>query len=245
MNHWIRQDRGPVTILSLNRPPINTLDRESLDELTGIVDELDADKESRVIVITGAITGVFCSGGDLKYWRHIRDAGEVSRAGSDVFERIERLSKPTLAAINGHVVGDGLALALACDLRIAADSASFRLPEVAYGFIPGWGLIHRLVAVAGRANAAELLLAGKPAGAVKARSMGLISETVAPDELMDRAVDRALELATRSPAALRAAKCALLGDDETKCFESVWGGTEWHTGIDALLSKRIPVYGSE
>lgn len=245
MNAWSRHRDGPVSIVTLNRPPINTLDRTDLHELAEIVDELDHDRETRVVVITGGIEGIFCSGGDLKYWRHVQDAREVSRAGSEVFSRIERLSKPTLAAVNGHVIGDGLALALSCDFRIAAETAVFRLPEVACGFIPGWGLIHRLVAVVGRTHASEVLLTSRPVGPVEARMMGLINEVVPPERIQDRARERARKLAVLSPSALKAAKWALLGGDEVECFETVWGGPDWRTGIDALLDKRVPVFVSD
>ena len=113
MGAWIQDRGGAVIHLTLTRPPINALDKKSLDELAQIVSEWETDREARAVVITGGIEGIFCAGGDLTYWRTIRDAREVSRAGREVFARIERLSKPTLAAINGHVIGDGLALALA------------------------------------------------------------------------------------------------------------------------------------
>ncbi len=193
-------------------------------------------------MITGGVGGIFCSGGDLKYWGQVRDGKEVSRAGREAFARIERLSKPTVAALNGHVIGDGLALALACDLRIAGEAATFRLSEVAYGFIPGWGLIHRLAALVGRANASELLLTGRPVEAARAQVMGLVNDVVPSDRLLDEALRRAREMAAFSPAALRAAKCALLGGDERVCFEAIWGGADWREGIDALLARRVPAF---
>lgn len=240
MSSWIRRREGSVTLLTLTRPPINALDREALEELAELVAEVSADRGTRALLITGGIDGIFCSGGDLKYWRQVPDGGEVSRAGREVFARIEQLPKPTIAAINGRVIGDGLALALACDLRIASESATFRLPELAYGFIPGWGLIHRLVALVGRAEASELLLTGRPVEAAKARAVGLVNEVVPSDRLINRALERAREMAALSPAALGAAKCALLGGEEGACFEAVWGGADWQEGIDALLAKRTP-----
>ena len=242
MNSLIRRQEGPVTLLALTRPPINALDREALEELAEAVEEVEADQETRALVITGGIEGIFCSGGDLKYWRQIHEGKKVSRAGRDIFARIERLAKPTVAAINGHVVGDGLALALACDLRIASEVATFRLPELAYGFIPGWGLIHRLVALVGRANASELLFTGQPVGAARARAIGLVNDVVPSGRLMDDALGRAREMAALSSAALRAAKCALLGGDERVCFEAVWGEADWREGIDALLARRAPAF---
>jgi enoyl-CoA hydratase len=242
MDCWIKEQEGPVAILTLRRPPINSLDRKALEELASMAGELEVDQETRVVVITGGMEGIFCSGGDLKYWRQIRDGREVSRAGSEVFARIERLPQPTVAAINGQVIGDGLTLALACDFRIASEEATFRLPEVSYGFIPGWGPIQRLVALVGRAHASELILTGQRLDPPQARMMGLINEAVPAALLKERALRRALKLAALSPAALRAAKCALRGGDEAACFVGVWGEADWHEGIDALLNKRAPVF---
>ncbi len=244
MSSWILQRKGAASILTLRRPPINALDRQSLNELSEAVAAAEADQETRVLIITGGIENVFCTGGDLKYWRHIRDGEEVSRSGCEAFTRLESLPKPTLAAINGHVVGDGLALALACDLRMASGTATFRLPELAYGFIPGWGLIHRLMGLLGRARASNLLFSGGPFQAPEALNMGLVHEVAPPERLLDRALERAREMENLSPAAFRAAKCALLGGDETACFRSVWGGSDWQEGIDALLGKRSPVFRS-
>lgn len=232
-----------MALVTLVRPPINALDREALDELSDIVGEADADPGVRALVFASGIDGVFCSGGDLKYWREIRDAEQVSRAGREVFARIEQVSKPTIAAINGHVIGDGLALALAFDLRIASEKAAFWVPEVGYGFIPGWGLIHRLATLVGRASASELLLTGRRVHATQALAMGLVTQVVPSQHVLEKALGRAREMAGFSPAALRAAKCALSGADEVGCFETVWGKTDWQEGIDALLAKRTPVFG--
>jgi enoyl-CoA hydratase len=245
MSSLILQREGPVALLVLRRPPINALDRQALEELGEAVGEVGADREVRVLVITGGISGIFCSGGDLKYWRQVHDGPEVSRIGREVFARVERLPKPTIAALNGHVTGDGLALALACDLRIASATATFRLPEVAYGFIPGWDLIRRLVVSAGRTNAAELLLTGQPVEASRARAMGFVNEVVPCDNLTEEVLERARKMAGLSPAALRAAKCALLGGNERRCFEAIWNQKDWREGIDSLLSKRTPVYGPD
>ncbi len=238
MNSWFLKRRGVASVLTLRRPPINALDRQALNELSEAVETVEADEETRVLIIASGIERVFCTGGDLKYWRHIRDGKEVSRIGCEVFARLESLPKPTLAAINGHVVGDGLALALACDLRMASETATFRLPELAYGFIPGWGLIHRLIALMGRAKASNLLLTGRSFQAAEVLSMGLVHEVAPPDQLLNKALERTREMEALSPAALRAAKCALLGGDEAACFRSVWGGRDWQEGIDAWLDKR-------
>lgn len=244
MGVWSRRQEGPVALLTLIRPPVNALDRDALDELARVLREVDADERTRAAVITGGTDGVFCSGGDLKYWRGVRDGREVGRAGRDVLARIERLSKPAIAAINGHAIGDGVSLALACDFRIAAETATFRIPEVAYGFIPGWGLVRRLVPLVGPGRASELLLTAQPVGAPRAAAIGLVNEVVPPGRLVDEALARARRVATFSPAALRAARCALMGGDEQACFEAVWGGADWQEGIAALLARTPPAFRS-
>lgn len=209
MSSWIQRREGTTSLLTLMRPSINALGWEALNELTGAVEKVEADRETRVLVITSGIEGIFCSGGDLNFWRQVRDGKEVSRAGREVFAQIERLPKPTIAAINGHVIGDGLNLALACDLRIASEAASIRLPEAAYGFIPGWGLIQRLVTLIGRSNASGLLLPGQQMEATQAWMVGLVNEAISSHRLMDEVLARAREIAAFSPTALRAVKCVL------------------------------------
>jgi enoyl-CoA hydratase/carnithine racemase len=242
MDHFVQCKEGPVTVLTLTRPPINALDRMALEELAEAVERVRSDPESRVLVLTGGIDGIFCSGGDLKYWQHVHDGREVSCAGRNVFDLIERLPKPTIAAINGHVIGDGLALALVCDLRISSATATFRLPEAAYGFIPGWGFIKRLVASVGRGNASGLLLTGQSIGASRAKTMGLVNEIVSPDQLMNHVMSVSRQLAALSPSSLQALKCVLSGGDERACFEAVWGKEDWREGIDALVGKRPPAF---
>jgi enoyl-CoA hydratase len=243
MNSLILRREGAVAHLILTRPPINALDREALEEIGVAVEEVRADRETRVLVITGGIEGIFCSGGDLKYWRQVQNENEAGKTGRRVFAQIERLPKPTIAAINGQVIGDGLALALSCDLRIASPLATFRLPEVAYGFIPGWGLIRHLIASVGRTHASRFLLTGHPVDARRAYEMGLLNEVVPADRFADEVRALGARMAALSPAALRAAKCALRGGDEKACFEAVWSGDDRREGIDALLSKRTPLYG--
>lgn len=245
MNNVVLRKDGPVTVLTLKRPPVNALDRAALGELSDAIEQVRADRESRVLVVTGGLDGLFCTGGDLKYWRHVQDGKEVSDAGRRVFDRIERLPIPTIAAINGHVIGDGLALALVCDLRIAVETATFRIPEAAYGFIPGWGFVKRLVEAVGHGNASGLLLTGQPIGAVRAQMMGLINEVVPSDMLMGHVMSLSRQLAALSPVSIRAMKCILLGGNEGACFDAVWGKDQWREGIDALFCKRPPVFLSD
>ncbi len=242
MGSWQLDRMGTVARLTLTRPPVNALDQEALDELAVAIAEVAAIGVPRALVLTGGLRNIFCSGGDLKYWRAIRDGGRVSDSGRSVFSRIERLDIPTVAALNGSVIGDGLALALACDLRMASETASFRLPELGYGFIPGWGPIHSLVSLVGRARATEMLLTGRLYDAREARHIGLVHVVTSPERLEKAAMALARSLAALSAPALSAAKCALRGGDERACFERVWGRKDWEEGIEALFAKRSPAF---
>lgn len=244
MSALIRRQVGPVAILTLARPPVNAVDRATLDELAAAVGDFEGDHSIRSIIFTSGLDGIFCSGGDLKYWGGIPDGSQVSRAGREVVTRLARLSKPTIAAINGRVIGDGVTLALACDFRVASTVATFRLPEAGYGFIPGWGLVHQLMATVGPAVARELVLTAEPVGASRAHDIGLVTAVVQPERLMAEAFARASAMTELSPAAIRAAKCAFSGCDEAVCFASVWGKADWSEGVDAWLSKRTPVFAS-
>src|SRR5574341_984940 len=179
---------GSVAVLKLNRSPVNALDETALQQLAAAIRKVESDPAARAIIITSAIADIFCVGGDLKYWpRHYpRQPNEVSAAGREVFAAIERLPIPSIASINGRVIGDGLSLALACDIRIAAEGATFQLPEINYGFIPGWGTIGRLVKAVGVALATEVLLVGEPIDATRARSEEHTSELQSPTNLVCR-----------------------------------------------------------
>ncbi len=239
---------GPVAILRLNKPPVNALDEPALDELTKAIDLVEDDPAIRVVIITSALQGIFCAGGDLKYWpRLYADQAEVViEAGQRAFGRIERLRKPAIAAIQGHVIGDGLSLALTCDIRLASPAATFHLPEVGYGFIPGWGTIGRLVRAVGTAPAAELLLVGERISAAQAQAIGLVNRIIARADLMPAAETLAARLAAKPPMALHHAKAALLGSSatpssdqaawEAQCFAAVWGSPEWEQGLQKLFS---------
>lgn len=240
-----------VAVLKLNKPPINALDGIALQELTKAVDQVEDDPAIKVVIITSAIKGVFCAGGDLKYWPRLyaNQASAISEAGQHTFGRIERLTKPSIAAIQGHVIGDGLSLALACDMRLASQEATFRLPEVSYGFIPGWGTIGRLVQAVGTALATELLLVGEQISATRAQTIGLVNWITAPDDLMGIAETLATRIATQPPMAVRYAKAALQGSSTTRspdrmaweasCFAAVWGSHEWEQGLQRLFNTTI------
>jgi enoyl-CoA hydratase len=248
-----RHDEHAMATLTLTRPPINVLDQSTLLALGATIDRVAADPGVRVVVLASGVTGVFCAGGDLKFWRGFSRemARSVSRGGREVFERIENLPQPTIAAIEGHVIGDGLALALAADLRIVSEDATFRVPEAEYGFIPGWGIVRRLREQFGAPLALEMVLTGAAITAERALALGLVTEIVPSGWALRRAQELGETLARKSPAALTWSKRAVrgrpsVGNGDTwdeDCFAEVWGGEDWREGIDALLARRQPVFG--
>jgi enoyl-CoA hydratase len=241
---------GAVAFLRLNRPPVNALDELALSELASAVAQIESNAAVRVVVIASAIAGTFCAGGDLKYWprQYAHAAGAVSDAGQRTFAALEHLTRPSIAAIQGAVIGDGLSLALACDLRLASHDASFQLPEVRYGFIPGWGTIGRLIAAAGSTAASELLLVGEPIDAARAQALGLVNRVLPSPALLPEAERLAAQIALQPPLALRHAKAALHGGSaapspeqrawEAHCFAEVWGGSEWEEGLRRAFKGR-------
>lgn len=249
---WVNVEAsGPVRTIRLRRPPINALDAWALEELGAAADAVAADAEGRVVVLASAIDGVFCSGGDLRFWRTFpkERAREVSMAGQAAFTRIARMGKATIAAIDGHVIGDGIGLALSCDLRLASPRTSFRLPEACYGFIPGWGTLHHLVRTVGHPRTLEMILTGRSVDANVALKWGLINR-VQPAATFATGLEALLKaLLAMSPTALSLAKIALTGgpgDPDAKAtqqedaFSRAWGSEDWREGISALLAKRSP-----
>ena len=239
-----------VAHLIVNKPPVNALDMPALDDIMTAIDKIEENGDVKVILITSGIEDIFCSGGDMKYWpRHFPDRGDlVSNAGRRVFTRIQRLNKPSIAAIQGSVIGDGLALALACDLRVATDDSNFHLPELEYGFIPGWGTIGRLKEVVGKSSTAELLFLGQAMNANRALEIGLVNQIGPSHDFFPWAYCLATGIAAKPTFTLQQAKKALCGkvgifpnefkDPEAICFKSLWGGKEWKEGIKRIFERK-------
>ncbi|MCP4327848.1 MAG: enoyl-CoA hydratase/isomerase family protein [Alphaproteobacteria bacterium] len=231
----------PAAHLTLDVLPVNALDMPALEELDGLLKRIEGNRDVRVLTIASGIKGLFCAGGDMKFWpREFPDRPDlVCDSGRRVFARIERLAQPTIALIDGKVIGDGLSLALACDLRVASHDSSFHLPELDYGFIPGWGTVGRMIREIGKAAASELLLIGEPVDAAIGLRMGLVHRVFDAQEICSATQHLAAGLANKPPMAMSQAKAALRGrtsdstdgDWELDCFKAVWGGKEWAAGV--------------
>jgi len=197
---------GAVALVTINRPKVlNALNSPTIDELRRAVLELKHDQTVRSVIITGAGDKAFVAGADINELAVQRpvQGREHSRVGQHVFDLIENMGKPVIAAINGFALGGGCELALACTLRVAADTARLGQPEVNLGIIPGYGGTQRLSRLVGKGVALDLLLSGRHVTADEARSIGLVNRVVAAAELMTAVRTLAAELATKAPVAMQ------------------------------------------
>jgi enoyl-CoA hydratase len=250
----LRERRGAVEILTLNRPDKrNALNTALRTALIAALDELAGDVGVRVIVLTGAGDRAFVAGADVTEFTG-RDvaAQAASMQARRVYDVVAASERPLVAAINGACLGGGLELALACDIRIASTSARFGQPEVNLGLIPGGGATQRLPRVVGLGAALRLILTGEPVDAAEALRMGLVEEVTEPEDCLERAIAVAERIARNSPVAVAAARRATraaLGlplaaglDLERAAFLAAFAAEDRAEGIAAFLEKRQPVF---
>ncbi|HEY2260244.1 MAG TPA: enoyl-CoA hydratase-related protein [Solirubrobacteraceae bacterium] len=243
------ETRDRVAIAWLDRPPANSISPDVVTALERLWETTVADGTVRALVIASANPMLFCAGADIKAFTAM-DA-TAARALAERVHRLlrdmERSSVVTIAAVNAVAFGGGCELAMACDLRIAAESAAFGQPEINLGIIPGFGGTQRLPRLVGEARALELNLTGDPIGAIEAYDVGLATR-VAPDhELLDTALAWARRLAAQPPLAIEQIKGVSAAGDldagieaEKRGFEAVFGSADAGEGISAFLQKRSP-----
>jgi enoyl-CoA hydratase/carnithine racemase len=243
---------GPVATITLNRPEkLNALTLPMLAALEEAVLAIDADPEVRVVVITGSGAKAFSAGADVVAWSSLAPLDmwrTWTRTGHRVMERLESLRQPTIAALNGIAYGGGLELALACDLRLAADHVKLAAPEVGIATVPGWGMTTRLATVVGPARAKQMILTGLPIDAERAASWGLVSEVVPAADLDAATDDLAARIAAQAPVAVQVAKELIDATRPRTSLESLGGGLTAFTddareGQAAFRERRTPEYG--
>ncbi|MGD9906248.1 MAG: enoyl-CoA hydratase/isomerase family protein [Vicinamibacterales bacterium] len=195
-----------VAVVTLSRPKVlNALNTRTLAELGHAIEALGADPAVRALILTGAGDKAFVAGADINELA-VQTPVQGQRhaaAGQQVFDRIETLGKPVIAAVNGFALGGGCELAMACTLRLAADTARFGQPEINLGLVPGYGGSQRLPRLVGRGRALELLLTGEMISAARAWEIGLVNRVVPAAELLPEARTLARLLATKAPIAVR------------------------------------------
>ncbi|MCC6790104.1 MAG: enoyl-CoA hydratase/isomerase family protein [Thermomicrobiales bacterium] len=240
---------GPIATVTLNRPEkLNSLTPEMLDTLERIVRQLDRDVSVRAVVVTGAGDRAFSVGADINAWAALEPI-EMWRCwvrdGHRVFDAFAGLRQPTIAALNGFTFGGGLELALAADIRVAAEGIELGAPEVKIGTVPGWGGTQRLPALIGAARAKQLIFTGARIDAMKAEAWGLVNEVVPRAELMARALAMADEIAANAPISVQIAKQVIDGGGAT--LEALAGAlaattADGREGVASFREKRAPDY---
>jgi enoyl-CoA hydratase len=253
-NLLIERD-GRVAMVTINRPKVlNALNAPTLDELRRAMLDLKRDSAIRVIVITGAGIKSFVAGADINELatQSAASGREHALAGQHVFDVIENLGKPVIAAVNGYALGGGCELAMACTFRIAADTATFGQPEINLGILPGYGGTQRLPRLVGKGKAMELILTGAPITAAEAERIGLVNRVVPAADLIVEVTQIASALAAQAPVATAyiinainhglempfAQGCAY----EATLFGLSCATDDMREGTHAFLEKRKPTF---
>jgi enoyl-CoA hydratase len=203
---------GPLAIVTIDRPKnLNALNHATISELHDCFDTIRNDLSVHCAIITGTGEKAFIAGADIAELSTLDVAGgkALCDRGQELLAKIEGLPQPVIAAINGFALGGGCELAMACDIRLASDTARLGQPEVSLGIIPGYGGTQRLPRLVGRGKAKEIILTGDMVSATDAKAIGLVDEVYPAAELIAKAKEMALKIASRGPLAVRAAKEAI------------------------------------
>jgi enoyl-CoA hydratase len=242
-----------VAVVTVSRPKkLNALNTKTIDEIDAIFTALASDGEVRGVVVTGAGEKAFVAGADIEELAGLdAESGRaLSERGHRVFDRIEWLGKPVVAAINGFALGGGCELALACHVRLASENASLGTPEVKLGLMCGYGGTQRLPRLVGRGAALEILLTGGRVGAEEALRLGLVNRVVPLEQLLPEAEALVREMIANGPLALRATLEAVHGgldrplaeaqEGEAQLFGELCASSDAGEGTSAFLEKRAP-----
>jgi len=249
--------RDGVAVLTLNRRPVNALSLAMLDDLSASLERCAGDSHIRVVIITSAFAKVFSAGADLQELKGVRLPAEIhdfAARGQAVCDQIESLPQPVIAAVRGVAPGGACELAMACDLRVAGQSARLGQPEVNLGIMPGWGGTQRLPRLIGRTAALELLMTGEMITAERALALGLVNRVVADDQVLAEAQRIADILLTKPAKSLTWIKQSVhQGLDhslldglalEAALFSQSRSTQDAQEGIQAFIEKRQPRFGT-
>ncbi len=244
-----------VAIITVDNPPVNMLSEPVVTDLQSALEESWADDEVKVVVITGGGQIVFVAGADINVILELgtpAEAKEILMQIHEFFQTIENSPKPIIAAINGHCLGAGLEMAMACHMRIANNRAMFGLTEITLGIIPGFGGTQRLARLVGKGKALELILTGDRITGAEAASIGLVNKAVPGTEVMKTAVGLAKKIASFGRPSITAAieavneglrvSLAKALEIEADKFSSLVGTEDMREGLTAFLEKRQPKF---
>ena len=238
-------------MLTVNRPEkMNALNNRVFEELDAALDHIKESAEIKGLIVTGAGDKAFVAGADIKELNTLGDseAKKISLRGQRVFQKLEDLTIPVIAAVNGYALGGGCELAMACHIRIASKNALMGLPEVSLGLIPGYGGTQRLPKLVGVAKALELTLSGRFAKAEEAKDIGLVNQ-IAEESALDVAKEMMKSMMKQGPLALKNAILAIKesGNDsgyksEANLFGELYNTDDFKEGTSAFLEKRKPTF---
>ncbi|GAB4376748.1 MAG: enoyl-CoA hydratase-related protein [Salibacteraceae bacterium] len=259
MNYeYLKTDsREYVTIVTINRPDkLNALNRAVIRELSDCMSSLDKDKQVRCVILTGAGPKAFVAGADIAEFANfsVKEGQNLAAEGQKLlFDQIEAMRTPVIAAINGYALGGGLELAMSCHIRLASNNARMGLPEVSLGVIPGYGGTQRLTELVGRGRAFEMICTGKMITAEEALEYGLVNTVCPQQDLLTLCEKLAGDIVKNSPVAVgfaieainagRAAKTGFL--KEIELFGKAFGTRDFKEGTTAFLEKRKPSFPGE
>ena len=242
-----------IATITINRPQsLNALNKNTIQDLSNAFDQLENNNTVRAIILTGSGEKSFVAGADIKEFADFNQdkAEELARVGQNIlFNKVENLKKPVIAAVNGFALGGGLELAMSCHIRYASDNAKLGLPEVTLGLIPGYGGTQRLAKLVGKGLANELIFSAKMISAQRAKEIGLVNDVFPQEELMTQAVELANTIARNSPQALQKAIKAVnhynTSDGfaiEIESFGELFDMKDKQEGVTAFLEKRKPEF---
>jgi len=254
--HIVTETDGELLIVTLRWPERrNAMNHQMRVDLMECARRAEADDDIKAIVFTGDGDKSFCAGANIPELSErtlVSEMGEAATLRKELPTVIERLGKPTVAAINGYCFGAGLEFAMGCTVRIASDNASLGQPEISLGQIPGSGGTQRLYRFVGLGWAMQMVLTGEPVDAATAQGIGLVTEVMAQESLMDRAKELARTLGSRAPVAFVAGRDAVLRSTETdllngidyerKLYAICMGTEDGQEALKAYAEKRPPVY---
>ena len=239
-----------IGVVQLNRPSVlNAINFELLSELVNALEELDNDAAVKVIILTGS-GRAFAAGADLAEMSQKTPVDLTLGRRFELWDRIRKISKPIIAAVDGYCLGGGFELAMASDIIIASEAATFGQPEVNVGIIPGAGGTQRLTRAVGKYKAMEMILTGRAIQAEEAHGVGLVNRVVPTESLMEEAKKLAIDIASKPPISIRSAKEAILKAQDTtlevgleferKAFFMLFATEDGKEGMRAFLEKRKP-----
>ncbi len=244
-----------VGVLTINHPPVNALNTQTVKDLDAAFDELTANPDVKVIIITGAGQLAFVAGADITELAQLKDKVEAKKVimeGHRVFCKIEASAKPVIAAINAVALGGGMEISMACHIRIASDRARFGQPEINLGITPGWGGTQRLPRLVGKGRALEILLTGDMINAQEAYRIGLVNKVVPASQVLKQAMNLAKKMASKSAlptaAILKVVREGLemplaeALEAEADQFSALVESHDAAEGIKAFLEKRQPKF---